>query len=427
VVAPVKMGAMTSLLTSDDQAARTPLQVHADLRHRRPLVLVATIGGLWAAGGALIVLMAAAVVGWFLTDSGAYGAPRDALRTAATGWLMAHGSGVQVRGTAVSIVPLGLTLLVGWALWRTGHRVGDSISGHGPDADRISDGERDWTVPVAVTLFTLAYAVAVAVTGSMATTSATGLDVPRATTWGLLLALVAGGAGIAVGSGRASVWLLLVPGVVRSALLTAWHVLRAWLAVCLVALVVALALDFSTAANIASQLGTDAGASAIYAVATLAVVPNAMAFAGSYVLGSGFVVGTGTLVAPTAVVLGPLPMFPLLAALPDATTTPSWTRWLALAVPLVAAAAVARVQRRFPTTRWDEGVVRGLAGGVGAGLVFGLLCHLAGGAAGPGRMTEVSPYTVEATIHAVASLGVGGLVAGAAMTWWQRRALASGV
>ena len=36
-----------------------------------------------------------------------------------------------------------------WAIWRLGHRVGDSVSGHGPDADRIADGERDWTVPIA--------------------------------------------------------------------------------------------------------------------------------------------------------------------------------------------------------------------------------------------------------------------------------------
>ena len=35
-------------------------------------------------------------------------------------------------------------------------------------------------------------------------------------------------------------------------------------------------------------------------------------------LGPGFTVGSHTLVAPTAVALGPLPMFPLLAALPEA-------------------------------------------------------------------------------------------------------------
>ena len=36
-------------------------------------------------------------IGWFLTDAGAHGAPRDGLRVGATGWLMAHGSGVTSR------------------------------------------------------------------------------------------------------------------------------------------------------------------------------------------------------------------------------------------------------------------------------------------------------------------------------------------
>ena len=67
----------------------------------------------------------------------------------ALAWLMAHGSGITVQGVAVGVVPLGLTAICAWSMWRVAHRVGDALSGHGPDADRISDGERDLTVPVA--------------------------------------------------------------------------------------------------------------------------------------------------------------------------------------------------------------------------------------------------------------------------------------
>ena len=46
-----------------------------------------------------MVCLALGVIGWFLTDAGAHGAPRDGLRTGALGWLLAHGSGVSVHGT----------------------------------------------------------------------------------------------------------------------------------------------------------------------------------------------------------------------------------------------------------------------------------------------------------------------------------------
>src|SRR5262245_5693403 len=104
-----------------------------DARHRRPLIFVAVLGGAVAAGATLLVCMAFGVVGWFLSDAGAHGTPRDGLRVGALGWLLAHGSGIHVDGVAITVVPLGLTALCVWAVWRVGHRVGDSVSGHGPD------------------------------------------------------------------------------------------------------------------------------------------------------------------------------------------------------------------------------------------------------------------------------------------------------
>jgi hypothetical protein len=415
------MVGMTSLL---QPPARTSDQIGADLRHRRPLVVVATLGGVTAAAGTLMVCLAIGVVGWFLTDAGAHGAPRDALRTGALAWLMAHGSGVHIQGAAVTAVPLGLTLMVAWALWRVGHRVGDSISGHGPDADRIADGERDWTVQLATGLFTLGYVVTTVVTATVAGSAATSPGVPRAVLWSVLLCVLVGGTGIAVGSGRAPVALAWLPPTIRATAAAARQVLIGWLAVSLVALLVSLAVDWSTAANVMSQLHTDAGETSLYALVTASVLPNATLFSGSYLLGPGFTVGVGTLVSPHAVVLGPLPMFPLLAALPDSGATPSWTSWLVLLAPLTALWGVARALRRYPTTRWDEGAIRGLAGGVCAGVAFGVLAGVAGGAVGPGRMTDVAPYALDACVRAVLAFGIGGLLAGVLMTWRQRRAAA---
>ena len=87
---------MTSLLPARPLA--TSSRDVVDARHRRPLVLLAVLGGAAAAAGPLLVCLAVGVAGWFLTDAGAHGAPRDGLRAGAYAWLMAHGSGLRVAG-----------------------------------------------------------------------------------------------------------------------------------------------------------------------------------------------------------------------------------------------------------------------------------------------------------------------------------------
>ena len=69
-------------------------------------------------------------------------------------------------------------------------------------------------------------------------------------------------------------------------------------------------IDLDAAATVMSQLHTDAGDATLFTLLSAAVVPNAVAFSGSYLLGPGFAVGAHTLVSPTVVVLGPLPLFP---------------------------------------------------------------------------------------------------------------------
>ncbi len=409
---------MTSLLPGPASTAGARF----DARHRRPLVLVAVLGGAAAALATLLVCLAVGVVGWFLADAGAHGTPSDGLRVGALGWLLAHGSGLHVNGTAVTVVPLGITALAAWAIWRLGHRVGDSVSGHGPDAERIADGERDWTVPVAAAAFAAGYVVVALVTLRLAATPQTAPSGSHVVGWSLLLCLSFGLAAIAIGSGRAAIWAAVLPPAARAAGATCLRVLGAYLGVSALVFVVALVVDAGTAVNVMSRLHLAAGDTAVYVGATLTVVPNAALFASSYLLGPGFAVGAGTLVTPTLVQLGPLPMFPLLAALPDAGPTPAWTAYLMGVAPVVAALAAARSQRRDPTLRWDEGALRGCAGGVLAGVLLGLLAGVSGGAVGPGRMRDVGPVAFDVLVHAITAFGIGGLVGGLLMTWWQRRA-----
>lgn len=389
-----------------------------------PLALVAFAGGAVAALAPLLVCLALGVVGWFLADAGSHGDPSDGLRVGATAWLMAHGSGVGVEGVRLTVVPLGLTLVAAWATWRAGLRVGDLVSGHGPDADAIADGERDWTVPLATTLLTAGYAVVSVITASLAATRASSPSLAAVLGWSLALTLLVGGTALATGSGRAAIWSAGVPPTLMASARTARVVLRAWLLVSLGGLLLALLVDLGTAANVLSQLHAGPGDVVLVLLASALLLPNAVAFAGAYLAGPGFTVGVGTLVSPSVVVLGPLPMFPMLAALPDSGDPPGWTAALVVLPPLVAALAVARAQHHAPTLRWDEGALRGCVGGAIAAVAFAILAGLAGGAVGPGRMRDVAPLAGDVLVQGLTTFGLGGLLGGLAMTAWQRRSAA---
>jgi hypothetical protein len=413
---------MTSLLPRSTVGPTRSKDAGPGPASRRPLPLLAGLGGVAAAAATLVVCLGVGVVGWFLTDAGAHGTPRDGLRVGALAWLVAHGSGVSVRGVVLTAVPLGLSLVAAWATWRVAHRVGEAVSGHGPDADAISDGQRDWTVPAATLSFAGGYALTAAVTAVVAGTAATAPSVPRVVLWSLLLCLTLAGPAIAIGSGRAAIWATYLPATLRAAVRTARHVLLGFLGVSALVFVVALVADLGGAATVLSQLHASGGEATLIVLLSTAVLPNAVAFTGSFLLGPGFAVGVQTVVSPAAVVIGPLPLFPLLAALPSTGPTPSWSVGVLLVPALVAALATARAQRRSPTLRWDEGAVRGCAGGVLAGVLFALLAALARGAVGPGRMQEVGPFAFDVLVHAITAFGIGGLLGGLVMTAWLRRA-----
>ncbi len=411
---------MTSLLVDRrDHTGASP-------KAPRSLVLTATLGGVLAALAPLLVCVAVGIVGWFAADAGVHGEPRAGMRMGALAWLMAHGSGITVQGSAVAVVPLGLSVVCAWSMWRLGHRVGEGVSGHGPDADRISDGERDLTVPMAVGLFFAGYGVTAVVVATLAAGSDTSLSVPRVVLWSLVMTLVVAAPAIATGSGRAAIWATWVPVGVRAAGGTALAVLTSFLAVSAAAFLISLGFSIGEAATVMGQLHLGVGDGVVYALANVGFVPNAALFSGSFLLGPGFVVGGGTLVSPSIVVLGALPLFPLLAALPDAGTTASWLAAVVALPTLVAAVASARWQRRHPVLGWFESLLRGCGGGILAGIAFAVLASLAGGAVGPGRMRHLGVFVPDVLVHAITSFGIGGAVGALAMTWWQRRGDQSG-
>ncbi|WP_225877375.1 cell division protein PerM, partial [Streptomyces resistomycificus] len=159
----------------------------------------------------------------------------------------------------------------------------------------------------------------------------------------------------------------------------------------------------------------------------LALVPNAVVWAGSYALGPGFALGVGHTVSPLASTPAPLlPPFPLLAAVPDpGTGTP--LHWASGVVPVAVGVTVG----------WFVG--RGAGGGVvvggsevseavrGGGTLprAGVSAWSRGRTAGTAALAAVLCAGLVAALSALAGgpLGVGAL-ARFGPVWWQTGAAA---
>lgn len=378
------------------------------------------VHGLSAVVGPLVLAGVLGLGSWYLSDAGAHGTAGDAVRRGAIGWLVGHGSGFSVDGVAVTVVPLALTLLIAWWVWRSALRLGERVWAHGPDAHRIGDGERDWTVPVALLGFAAAYLVTTAIVLNLVSGPTFDPRIGRVLVVALALVLGLGGPGIATGSGRAAAWVSQLPPVVRHAVSTARRVLVWWLLTCLVLVVGAVGVGLGDALDTVEALDLAPGETLQLLLLNLAFVPNATLLAGAFLLGPGFALGSATAVAPAHVALGPLPLMPLLAALPDPGTPPSWWSAAPGVAVVVAALAAWRHQRERPTLRWDEGALRSCGAGLLAAIGFALACATAGGALGPGRLRDSGAALGEVALHGVVWLGLGALLGGVAITWWQR-------
>jgi len=377
---------------------------------RRPLAIGATIAGVASSVAVLLGCMAVGLVGWFASDAGSRGDTRDAIRVGADAWLLAHGSQLQLETATITAMPLGLTLFCGYVTFRLGRWAGATCA--------VDDVRAAVTGVVSLAGVYGIVGVLTAVLASLATAQP---NLGLAFVGSFLLALLTGGSGVVSGSAPWPRWRCELPEFLRAVVTGAVTVVLLMLVSGSLLVASSLLLDFGSAANMLSRLGVDVSDGLLFTLLVATVAPNASLLGGSYLLGPGFVVGTGTLVSPAVVVLGPLPTFPLLAALPDNGAAPTWTTLLAAVPVVVAALAAAGMLRRFPVPDYEVGALRGLGAGVLGAALFTLAAFLAGGSVGPGRMSDVGPLLGQTLVAGAAAMGVGGLIGGLLMTWWTRR------
>lgn len=380
-------------------------------RPARPLVVTGGIAACAAAGSGLAVLTTLTAIGWITAPHVGIGAGLGGvLRTAALLWLVAHHVGITVRGAGpIGLLPLGLVLLPGMALAMAGRWV-----------VRAGAVTRLRHVGYAAIALALPYAL---LAGALAVASRTVTAAPsliQAVVASFLLAMVAGGLGAARGLARWPRLASLMPPRPRSivmGMLGAAAILAGAGAVLAGA---SLAVHLPEVRAASDALAPGAGGAALLLLAQLAYIPNAVIWAVAYSLGPGFAFGAGTVVAPTGSALGPVPVFPMLAALPAGARPggPAWLPVLVLALPYLAGLFAGVVTVRIaPTPVLEAAPLWGFVAGAAAGLLAGAAAGFAGGPLGSGRLAAVGPSGIQVGLVAVLEIGITAALAAAAANW----------
>jgi hypothetical protein len=391
-----RSNAEVSLRTSD--AAPQPPSTAAEASASPPIgwPLTAVACGLVTALAGWVLCAGPAVVGWLAADPGTLA---EALGVGTRLWLLANGVSASVGGLTVTLVPWGATAVVAYMTARSA-----ALTARQVRSDQLAG-------PVTVSALLVAtYLVPVLMIAVWQ-----GEPWRSPLHWAAVILVL--GLSAAVGAGRAlgrpladnlPGWAVELPRAVLGAQL----VLLASGAVLLVTAMVR-RLDTVTALYSALDPGVAGGIALL--LAQLAVVPNALVWAASYALGSGFVVGAGSVVAPAGTELSMLPGLPLLGALPAAGPgDPVLLWWLASGVLAGVVAAGIVVQSR-PVLRLDAGcLLGGLAAVVAAG-VFVALGWSAGGDLGAVRLTGLGPRLGPLLVMAVTTIGLSGVLTGLAL------------
>jgi hypothetical protein len=326
---------------------------------------------------------------------------RGALIAGAQGWLLALGTDLRLEHGSLTLIPLGLTLVLGALLMRSGIWAG-----------RAAMVQTLREAATATLTLTVVY-VSVAVGVSIAARSPGVTPAPVTALIGsAAIAVVAGGYGVLHGSGLVGTALDRLPPEGRLALRGGLGGAAALLAGGAVVLAASLIWHAQDAAHLYSALGSDLVGSIQLLGLCIAYVPVAVIWGMTYCLGPGFAVGSGTLVAPSGTSLGDLPAFPLLAALPGEGPTPG-TAMAGLAVPVLAGLVLGVLVARRSV--WTAGRTAGIGAAAGAvtGVLAGLLSVLAAGGLTGGRMSALGPEPLLVAAWSALELSaLGALAAG---------------
>ncbi len=370
---------MSDLLT-------TPLLRREGARPRAPW-LAAVFAALWALVAGLALLTLPVVIAWLA--GGAEQSLGSVLGVGGDVWLVAHRVPVDAGSGVITLAPWGVAIPVVLLIFHAARWATHTSA-------LLSAAQAVAVVLVLAATYGLGGGIVAVLTGDagpLVALSLTGL-----------VALLAAGAGIAVECGLLPVAVGLLPARPRSVLFAAGIAATTIVAGGAALVVVSLVVQASRVTEMTRTLDAGLTGGLLVTLIGAALLPNAAVWAGSYAVGAGFAVGTGTLVSPFEVRLGAVPALPLLAGLPTEHGSPAGQ--LVLALPVVAGILAAAVLHRAGKAPLVDRVCDALVVGIVAGLLMGCLAALSGGAAGPGRLAEVGPGILPMVLLTAAEVGV---------------------
>jgi uncharacterized protein DUF6350 len=395
-----------------------PSEIRAGAPPARPLAVAGLVAASWCVGIGLAVLTTITLVGWIAAPRAALGPGLPGVfRTAVNFWLVAHHAGFSLADGRVGLLPLGLTVLPGALLYRSGSWM--------IRAAQVARRSRVGVGHVAIAL-AVPYAVLAALLALAA-----GTPVVRPSAWQallvcLLVATVAGGLGAAralvaargrrVRSGLGAL-LRLLPDRPRSLLVGVLGALSVLVAAGALLVGVSLAMHLPEAAALSDELAPGVIGGILLLLIEVAFLPNAVIWGMAYAIGPGFAVGAGTSVSPTGVFLDVVPSFPPLAALPAPGPAPVLSL-LSMAAPFLAGAVGGVLTIRTLPSPVSEGApLWGFVCGALTGLVTAVLAALSGGPLGGGRLATMGPSAWQVGLMAALEVGISAAIAAWAANW----------
>ncbi len=360
----------------------------AKAKRPRALLASALATTLWATTVVVTPILVIVILGWW--QAGAEGSVAHVAAAAGVAWLSGHGVPVDIGAIHLSVAPLALTVLVFWRLAKAAAGTTRAIGGRDAAAVRAAAG-----------LITILYTGLVAGAAALCTTGPFAVDLLPALLHAVPLVAAATAYGAAREAGvlpwdTASVWL-------RRGLRTGMITAGALLACGAAATGVAFAVRGPV---VADTLGLYGAESWIVALLSLLYLPNCAVWAAAYITGPGFAVGAGTAVQASMAELGPLPAFPVFAAVPNAPLPSYATILIGLPLMLAAVFGVILTYRspdlRVPRVTTAATVAAGTAAGT-----LGVLAYLSGGAAGVNLMADLGPDPLAVTGIAAVQFLIG--------------------
>ena len=390
----------------------------------------------WAAAVSSVAVVVVVLVGWLAGAAGS-GSGWAAVAFGFDMWLFIQGVPLRVNGESVSLIPWLFAILPAAALMWAARRVVPLLDPSVADTRTRAGMRRD--VAAVGGAFVGGYAAIALVVALIARTQEWSSSVLLAPFGPAALAVLAFVWALRARFGAQALelfprlvwhWRVDVPEwfrrIIRPAL-TGAAVLVAVGGAAVLAMVV---LNLDRVAVVNSYVDPGVVGGTLFTLGQAAYLPSAATWAVGFMSGPGFSIGEGTLVSWGTAEIGPLPLIPMLGALPDPGDLPAWT-YATVLVPVVVGAGVAWWSlRRVPqqssgqsddagadAAGWRPRATVAAAGPALTGIVTAVLCAFAGGSLGGQRLDHVgvnsfvvgAALVLELLLGAVLALGISQL------------------